>query len=137
MNVVSSGYVLDSWAVIALYKSEEPAASLVHTRLRHAVEQHIPVALSVINLGEIFAIVGRERGLNAAQTVVRQIRASSMQVVSVDESFVLDAAEFKMTYPISYADAFAVATAARLNATLLTGDPELIKLHGVISVEPL
>ena len=35
------------------------------------------------------------------------------------------AATIKARYPISYADAFAVATAIRHDAPLVTGDPEL------------
>jgi predicted nucleic acid-binding protein len=42
-----------------------------------------------------------------------------------------------MLYPISYADAFAVAAALQQNATLVTGDPELNKLQGRVSIEML
>ena len=134
---MSTGYVLDSWALLALYKSAEPAATQVRTRLRTAIEQNTLVTLSVINLGEIFYIIGRERGVDAAQTIVQQIQESSIQILPVDKDFVLDAAQYKMTYPISYADAFAVAAAVQTKATLLTGDPELINLQHVINIELL
>jgi len=39
---------------------------------------------------------------------------------------VIQAAELRGRHPISYADAFAVATAIAHGATLLTGDPEIL-----------
>lgn len=44
---------------------------------------------------------------------------------------------FKMRYAISYADAFAVATAEDLDAVLVTGDPELEQLGNRIRIERL
>ena len=44
---------------------------------------------------------------------------------------------FKSHYRISYADAFAVASTAEVGGILVTGDPELIQLDGVIEVEVL
>jgi len=36
---------------------------------------------------------------------------------------------------MSYADCFAVATALRFNAAILTGDPEFKKIEKTVSVE--
>jgi ribonuclease VapC len=46
-----------------------------------------------------------------------------------DEGLVLAAAKIKASWPMAYADAFAVATAASTGTTLLTGDPELLAPH--------
>jgi hypothetical protein len=40
----------------------------------------------------------------------------------------MEAAELKALHPISYADAFAVATARAERAVLVTGDPEILAL---------
>ncbi len=53
-----------------------------------------------------------------------------------DEAIVA-AAEFKIAYTMSYADGFAAAAAEKLNAVLVTGDPELLQLDGRLSVERL
>jgi predicted nucleic acid-binding protein len=42
-----------------------------------------------------------------------------------------------MRHPISYTDAFAAATAEKLQATLVTGDPELVALTGQLKLEAL
>jgi predicted nucleic acid-binding protein len=50
---------------------------------------------------------------------------------------VLAAAHVKARYSVSYADAFAVATAQEYHATVVTGDPEFHPLveAGVLTVE--
>ena len=46
-----------------------------------------------------------------------------------------EAAKLKGKYRIAYADCFAVALSVKLNATLVTGDPEFKKLKGRISIQ--
>ena len=50
---------------------------------------------------------------------------------------ILAAAENKMNFAMSYADAFAVALTQSLNATIVTGNPEIISLDDAIRVEKL
>ena len=47
---------------------------------------------------------------------------------------VLAAAQIKTQYPISYADAFAVALAQELNATIVTGDPEFKQVESIVTL---
>ncbi len=47
-----------------------------------------------------------------------------LEIVPNECDHVLDAERVKATYPLSYADAFAVAMAIRLETTAVTGDPE-------------
>jgi predicted nucleic acid-binding protein len=53
-----------------------------------------------------------------------------------DEELLLSAASIKASFPLSYADAFAAATAQIHDAVLLTGDPEFkaLEAKGIISV---
>lgn len=48
---------------------------------------------------------------------------------------VLEAAPIKARHAIAYADAFAVATARRLDAVLVTGDPEFAAVSGLVEIE--
>ena len=50
---------------------------------------------------------------------------------------ILAAAGYKMKFHVSYADAFAIALSVSLNGTILTGDPEILNLTEVVSVEKL
>jgi predicted nucleic acid-binding protein len=84
------------------------------------------VACSV-NLGEVLYTQIRAAGLAAAREGVTILRGH-MEVLNPDWDLVVAAAKIKASGGLSYADAFCVATADRLNAVLWTGDPEIINL---------
>ncbi len=46
-----------------------------------------------------------------------------------------EASKIKARYPISYADCFAVATALRENATIVTGDPEFKTVQKLVEID--
>jgi predicted nucleic acid-binding protein len=111
---------LDSWAVLAWLDGDEPAAGLV----QHALDQGRPT-MSWINLIEVEYRVHREHGVSEAETVVARVR----QLVAEDlpgVSRMRSVAALKADHPIALADCFAIATAAANNATLITGDPEIL-----------
>ncbi|WP_028926656.1 PIN domain-containing protein [Pseudonocardia acaciae] len=111
--------VLDTWAVLGYLQDEEPAASLVERVLDER-----PV-MSWINLGEVYYILIRRHGESAAEETVRDLR-SVLNVELPREHVVQRAAQIKAGYSMSYADAFAAATALGHHAELWTGDPELL-----------
>ncbi len=112
--------VLDSWAVLLLLEGSEPAAS----RVQQALDQGSPV-MSWINLGEVYYILRRDRGESEAYEAVRDLQAL-LRLDLPSEERVMEAARVKADHPLSYADAFAAATAMAFDGTLLTGDPELL-----------
>jgi predicted nucleic acid-binding protein len=113
--------VLDSWAVLALLRGE-PSGPTVRDRLQ--VERSV---ISWLNLGEVLYLedrrVGRERAEAAIAAVVDVVDAELPDVDMVRE-----AARWKAAGGLAYADAFAVATAVRHGAELLTGDPEIVEI---------
>jgi predicted nucleic acid-binding protein len=134
---VSEQYVLDAWALLALLQGEEPAASHVGRLLRAGERQEATLLLSMINLGEVYYRTGRRTNRAAAADALMDIRRLSLTIVPVSDDLVLAAADFKMEYAISYADAFAVALADRTGAILVSGDPELDLLGNRIQIEKL
>jgi ribonuclease VapC len=130
-------FVLDAWAVLALLQGEEPAASQVKRLLEQAQIQQVALFMSIINLGEVFYRVGKLKGENEAFQTLTEIQPLALEVVSATDERVLAAAAVKIQHPISYADAFAAATATELDATLVTGDPELITLQEQFRIQPL
>jgi predicted nucleic acid-binding protein len=111
--------VLDSWAVLA-YLKDEPAAARIEAEWLSQ-----PPAISSINLGETLYMRIRERGEKAAVADISTIHRNSL-VIDPDWALVTAAAGIKAGGGMSYADAFCAATAARVDAPLWTGDPELI-----------
>jgi predicted nucleic acid-binding protein len=110
---------LDSWAILRWLEGEEPAASRVDRSLETR-----PV-MSWINLGEVFYVVHRATGADRARSVVGDLRHRLLLDLPT-EARVLQAASIKATHPLAYADAFALATAMAHDASLLTGDPEIL-----------
>lgn len=111
---------LDSWAVLRLLDGSEPAAS----RVQDLLGEQQPV-MSWINLGEVLYIVSRDQGGAEGEQVLRDLRPL-LRVDLPTEGRVLEAARIKAEYPMAYADAFAAATALAHDASLWTGDPELL-----------
>ena len=59
---------------------------------------------------------------------------NAIKEIEAERSLVLDAAHLKAHHPISYADAFAAALAARESAVVLTGDPEFEAVQDLVEV---
>ena len=95
------------------------------------------LCMSIINLGEVVYRIGKSQGQEAAWETLGQIRRLSLVVIPAGEEAVWAAVRFKIQFAISYADAFAAATAGELKATLVTGDPELLALATGIPIERL
>ena len=121
---------LDSWAILRWLEGAEPAAGRVEASLASR-----PV-MSWVNSGEVAYVVERMAGADQARRVVRELRrVLTLELPS--EARVLEAAHVKATYPMAYADAFAVATALAHQAVLLTGDPEILDAGGAWLTEDL
>ena len=56
---MTSRFVLDAWAVLALLQGEEPAASRVKTLLNAAREGAVELFISILNLGEVIYRIGK------------------------------------------------------------------------------
>lgn len=111
---------LDSWAVLHWLEGDEPAASRVEAVL---AGQRV---MSWINLGEVSYIVERKAGSDRARDVVHTLQRQ-LALDPPSESRVLEAAHIKAHHALAFADAFALATAIAHDATLLTGDPEILR----------
>ena len=129
--------VLDAWAVVAWLKGEAPACDLVEGLWQQARAGTIRLMLNIVNLGEVFYITSKAQGLRSAELVVSELQALPVEVRAAPNYLVLEAAQLKAQHPISYADAFAVATALREKGSLVSGDPELKRFvgSGVVEVE--
>lgn len=126
-------YLFDAFPLLC-WLQEEPGHELVEDLLTQAEEGKILLSLHIINLGEIFYRVYRLAGLKKAEDIIEKIRLLPIKIVSVSDGAVMEAAEIKGKYPISYADAFAVATALQTGATLVTGDPEYKVVSKMIKI---
>ncbi len=129
--------VLDAAAVIAWLR-REPGAETVRQLLEEAAALSRRVLVSVMNLGEVYYVLWRRHGERLADERKAQLELLPWGIVSVDDELVWQAAKLKARYPLSYADAFAVATAIRHDAEIVTCDREILALPpDVARVHPL
>jgi predicted nucleic acid-binding protein len=134
---MNESYVLDAWAFLAFLQKEEPAGSHVRQLIQEAQNQTIRLFASIINLGEVYYRIGKTRGQDFADETLEELRRLPITILSAGDEAVWTAAQMKISHAISYADAFAAATARQLGALLVTGDPELLKLEGELRMEKL
>lgn len=122
-------YVLDSYALIG-YLENEVFAELIQDLLLSARENQCKLFLHAIQLGEVYYITLREQGKQIADLAYARIKDFPVSLIdTINEDLLLSAASIKASFPLSYADAFAAATAQIHNAVLLTGDPEFKTLE--------
>ena len=112
--------VLDTWPIMQMLDGEQPVASQVS----ELISRESP-KMSWISLGEVFYTVRRRRGARTAEDVLQRLMGNVSAELPTAER-VIEAATLKSEFAMSYADAFAAATAIAHDAELWTGDPELL-----------
>jgi predicted nucleic acid-binding protein len=127
--------VLDSWALIAFFE-DEPAADEVEKLLQQATDEKHKLLMSVVNWGEVYYNTMRAVSQEAAEQTAQEIAALPIDIIGVSEDLALakQAAMFKATHKMSYADCFAAALAKLKNAELITGDPEFKAVEKAIRI---
>jgi ribonuclease VapC len=120
---VTEPVVLDSFALVSLFQKEAGWRKVRDTL--HALSARGEKAqLCLINWGEFYYVVRRRVGKDKAEEALALVQQLPITLVSADEGLVKEAATLKSEYPISYADAFCIATALRSSGQVLTNDPE-------------
>jgi PIN domain nuclease of toxin-antitoxin system len=127
----SKAYILDAYALLAFLEAEE-GGEMVRDLLSAPGNRFY---ISAVNLGEVYYIVLRERGGEAAARVEGELKlAPNIRIEAANWERAKMAAKLKARGGISYADCFAAALAMEKNAPLLTGDPEFEQVSDVVQV---
>jgi predicted nucleic acid-binding protein len=116
---VAATHCLDACAVIA-YLRQELGAEV----LKELIERPTTfLAMHVCNLGEVYYDFFRADGLTAAQTAWTTTLALPLTLRrDADDTFIQRVGVIKVEERVSFADAFALALAERLNIPLVTTD---------------
>jgi len=122
---------------LALIFGEEPAAKAVRDIFKQKGLSKSFVNISWINLGEVYYIIARRKGLDTADEVLNDIKMLPISLHEPSKTDILAAAKIKSKHKLSYADAFAVSLAQKINGIILTGDPEIILLKKIIKVKKI
>lgn len=124
--------VLDAHALMVLF-NDEPGADEVEKILLKAESGTPKLLMSVVSWGEIYYSIMRGASQEMADSKAHEIAGMQIELVPVDTDdlqLVRQAAVFKATKKMSYADCFAAALAKIRNAELVTGDSEFKAVEG-------
>jgi len=122
--------VLDAHALMVFF-NDEPGADEVENILLKAESGSPKLVMSVVNWGEIYYSILRGASQELADAKAHEIAGMQIELVPVDADdleLVRQAAAFKATRKMSYADCFAAALAKIKNAELVTGDRKFKQL---------
>lgn len=128
--------LFDSFALLRFFQ-KEPGGEKVRDLLKFALNRQTPCLINAINVGEIIYIAQRRFGEEKKLEIFVHLQRIGLAILPCPNALVFRAAELKARYRISYADAFALASAVEQGADLVTGDPEfrqvehLVKIHWV------
>jgi len=130
---VSEKLVLDSFALVSLFH-REPGWQVVQKALYDQDKSRTRAVLNWINWGEFYYIVKRRVGAAKTLDALRLLEQLPIELFPVDQPLVRAAAEIKSAHALSYAGAFCIATAQRIDATVLTNDPEFESVEDLIKI---
>jgi predicted nucleic acid-binding protein len=135
---MAESYVFDSYAVLA-YQFGEESKGKVKEILLAAESGRANLYLNLINLGEVYYIIHRNKNEAIANRAIGMVKRWPLEIIVPDERITLMAARIKARYsgakhPLSYADTFAIATAVDRNAVIVTGDPEMKNVESIVEI---
>ncbi len=126
--------LLDSFALIVFFKRER-GFEKVKSLLQRARSSRAPLLMNEINIGEFYYSLARDWSLDQAESALRRLRTLPVEPVHNSYADVLEAARIKACFPLSYGDAFVVATAVRHNALVVTGDREFRAVEDLVKID--
>jgi predicted nucleic acid-binding protein len=85
-------------------------------------------------LGRVFLYRQTTCGAGKTTDALHLLDQLPIELYPIDQLLVRAAAEIKSEHALSYADAFCVANAQRLDAVVLTNDPEFESVESLIKI---
>lgn len=125
--------VLDSYSLISYIEGEAGKDTMIDI-FRSARDSGKACLLSAVNWGEVYYITLREGGQQQADEVAHLIATLPIHIVAADLELAKQAAIFKSSKKMSYADCFAAALAKQRRVELVTGDKEFKQVEGEVKV---
>lgn len=125
--------ILDAYALLA-FLEDEPGADQVRTLLLRAEEGNVKLAMTTVNLGEVWYAIARVDSPALADRLIQDIQGMAIEMVDVDWALARQAAVFKAKGGLAYADCFAAALAKLRKGELVTGDTEFKRLEGEVKI---
>ncbi len=126
-------FIFDSHALLKFFQKEKGYEKIVNL-LEEIRKTGATKYINAINLGEIIYTTKREFGDQKKLEVLANIERLSFTILPVSNDLIFQAAEYKAQYSISYGDCFTLASAIEYKATIVTGDPEFMKVEQLVNI---
>ncbi len=125
--------VLDASAVMT-FSANRPGAEKVERLLQLAVDGKRELLMCVVNWGEVYYSVWRDKGPGFARHILAQIAQLPIHLVPADVELARHAAEFKANLNLPYVDGFAAALALQRKASLATSDKDFTHVEKKLDI---
>jgi ribonuclease VapC len=119
-------FLLDTSALLTL-RSDEPGAARVANLLASAKRGSCRLVVSFMTRMELFYLIWREEGEEAARDALRMVQSFPVEWVTCEPDILDGAARLKARGGLSVADSWIGATAMSRQAVLIHKDPEFTK----------
>lgn len=123
-------FLLDTSALFTL-RSDEPGAARVATLLANAKKGSCRLLVSFMTRMELFYLISREEGEEAARDALRMVESFTLEWVTCEPVILEGAARLKAKGRLSVADSWIGATAIARQAVLVHKDPEFSKFDEI------
>ncbi|HLF19061.1 MAG TPA: type II toxin-antitoxin system VapC family toxin [Candidatus Omnitrophota bacterium] len=125
--------VLDASALMA-YLEREPGYEKIRELFVKTADNGRKLLMSTVNWGEVFYILIRDYGIEEAERVQKIIETFPIEFVPPDLVITKQAAFYKATKKLPYADCFAAALAKLQKGEVVTGDKEFKAIENDVRV---
>jgi len=125
--------ILDSHALM-IFLEKEPGFEKIESLFIDATQKDNNLLMTTVNYGEVYYIVLRECGQKKLNEIKRIIDTLPIDIIDADKNLAEQAALFKASKKISYADCFAAALAKINSGEVITGDEEFRALEKEVKI---
>jgi len=125
--------ILDAYGLL-VFLEKEVGFEKVRSIFVNAVEKDNNLLMTSVNYGEVYYIILRECGQEKLNEIEKIITTLPIDIINVDIQLAREAARFKATKKISYADCFAAALAKLHKGEVITGDKEFKTLEDEVKI---
>ncbi|MBC8499900.1 MAG: type II toxin-antitoxin system VapC family toxin [Candidatus Atribacteria bacterium] len=125
--------ILDAHGLM-IFLEKETGYEKVESLFIDAVEKDDNLLITTVNYGEVCYIILRECGQEKLEEITKTIQTLPIDIVNVDIQLARQAAYFKASKKISYADCFAAALAKIRIGEVITGDQEFKVLEDEVKI---
>src|SRR3989338_2840334 len=125
--------ILDASALVA-YLWKQSGYEKVQDFLTKATDDEKRLLMTTVNLGEVYYLLLRDHGPEDADRILKVIETLPIDFVDVDMKLVKQAAIYKATKKLPYADCFAAALAKVHKGEIVTGDKEFKTIENEVKV---